>query len=148
MFLVCDNCKKCLHVVGDSAELKELLEARDVYPCYACGEPCTSAPFADSSLLRELQVIELSPMEAHLALEGMGLPSERECAAEIVRALFRENKVKDVAVRAIPHTGRSVVDSVEFVDGTTLFLGSSAHGALVYRIRKPHSYTETTLGAI
>ena len=87
-------------------------------------------------------IIDLSPHEAHLAMEGMGIPAERECAAEIVRKLFQEQRVRDVVVRPVSNTGKSVLDAVHFDDGTALFLCASSHGAQVYRIRKPHSYVK------
>ena len=79
-------------------------------------------------------------------MEGLGLPEERECAAEVVHLLLHSFPIRDAKVRSVPNTGRSVIDSIEFEDGTVMFLGSSVHGALVYRIRKPHKYTEAALG--
>jgi len=148
MYVICTNCREGLRVVGELAEVKSLIEDRAEHRCYACGGECEVGLFADNDLIREKRIRTLTPMEAHLALEGLGLPEERECAAEIVVGVFQQKKVTNVLARSVPNTGRSVIDSIEFEDGTTVFLGSSTHGALVYRIRRPHSYTEAALGNI
>lgn len=145
MYVVCSNCDSGLRVVGDAAEIKSLVSDRSDHPCFYCGCPCTVGAFADNDLLRVKNIRTVSPMEAHLAFEGMGLPSERECAAEIVETLLQSKQIKHAKVRSIPNTGRSVIDSIGFEDGTVMYLGASTHGALVYRIRRPHTYKENAL---
>jgi len=146
MFIICDSCPAGLRVVGEAEEIRSLISGREKYSCYSCGDTVSLAPFADNDVLRIKDVRTVSPMEAHLALEGLGLPEERECAAEIVASLLIHQKIKKVTTRSVPNTGRSVLEAIEFEDGTTMFLGSSAHGALVYRIRRPFKYTERALG--
>jgi hypothetical protein len=82
---------------------------------------------------------DLKPIEAHLLFEGMGFPEERDCVAEVVcqELTKRVSKVHAVTLQG---TGRTVLDALELEDGTTLFFSGSAHGALVYRIRKPNPY--------
>lgn len=141
MFIICNNCKTGLRVSGDANELQALAE-RESHECPNCRCACTVAPFVDNAVLQEKNVIPLTAQEAFLSLEGMGIPEERECAAEIVMSLLLKQSIKEVEAHTVPNTGRSVIESLTLDDGTTIYLGSSTHGALVYRIRRPHSYVK------
>lgn len=142
MFVLCESCKAGLRVTGDEEEVSSFFDSRDVAPCFACGKACQVAKFVDSTILDGMNVHTVSVMEAHLAFERMGLPAERECAAEIVEKVLTEQRIVGVKAATVPNTGRSVIESLELEDGTVLYLGSSVHGALVYRIRKPHRYVK------
>ena len=146
MFIICSTCPEGLRVVGEPDEIKSLISSREGCVCYVCGAECMVSPFADNDVLQTKHVHTLSPMEAYLALEGMGIPEERECASEIVATLLIHQRIKKVTARSVPNTGRSCIDAIEFEDGTVMYLASSVHGALVYRIKKPHNYTEVALG--
>lgn len=145
MFILCERCHFGLHVQGDVREIESLVGERSPHwnrhQCPECGALCVAAPFADASVTGSKHMHFLTPMEAHLLFEGMGLPEERDCVADIVREELKK-PIKAVKVFTVANTNRSVLESIELEDGTTIFLSGSAHGALVYRIRKPHLYAD------
>jgi hypothetical protein len=111
----------------------------DRYPCPLCGSTCV----INTRKLDERKVSAyLTPQEAFIAFSGAGLPSECECSAAAVRALLCGASVKLASTRHIQGTNRCTIDFLELMDGTRLYLGSSTHGACVYRVQKPHSYVE------
>lgn len=147
MFIVCMQCPLGAKVEGEAEEIESLLgegapsmRGAAHHTCPECGAPCTSAPFADAAVMNAKHVRTLTPMEAHLLFEGMGFPEERDCVADIVRQEFTK-PVARVVARTVPNTSRSVLHSIEFKDGTTMFFSGSHHGALIHRIRKPEPYT-------
>jgi hypothetical protein len=153
MYFICDDLHFALRVVGDPEEIESLLGEGSPQKNAVCPEcPSTrrkvlqKGVFMDSELLTKVAPVlrELSPIEAHLALEGLGFPEERQCAAEIVRQVMRM-PVKSVQARDIRGTSRTVIDSITYEDGTTLFMSGSGWGALVYRIRKPKPYVSKEL---
>ena len=144
MYILCPSCTFGVRVTGSTEEIDGLLgpesPRRGVYLCPNCGTGCTRAPFVDSGLLATKHVRALTPFEAHLLLEGMGFPEERDCVAETVVNELATKRVTAVRAFTVPNTTRTVVHSLTMDDGTTLFLSGSAHGAIVYRIRKPNPY--------
>lgn len=142
MFIICNNCKLGLRITDAQEEIQSMLVGRDHIPCPECQCPCTTAPFVDNAVLQEKRVRSVTAMEAFLAIEGQGFPEERECAAEIVEKVLLEQRIKEVKVHSVPNTGRSVIELLTLEDGTVIYFGSSVHGALVYRIRRPHSYVK------
>jgi hypothetical protein len=103
-----------------------------------CGEACAiSTKLLDDRRER----VYLTPQEAFVAFAGGGLPEESECSAARVAQLLKGARVKDVTTRHIQGTSRCALDSIELEDGTKLYLGASTHGASVYRVQAPHSYT-------
>lgn len=96
----------------------------------------------DTAVLNELDVHDMTPHEAFSAMNGLGLPEERDCGLTAVKQLFSEKKVKGIGARQVNRQNRTIVDFVEFEDGTRMFFASSPLGPVVYRIQRPRSYVE------
>lgn len=142
------SCAHALRVIGDEVETERLVGGGstfhpDKYRCFNCGgaAQCFLSVEVSSLAERALVVTEATPQEAFAALNGMGLPSESTCCAEVLTALFEAQGIK-VKGRQLPHTMRYVVDQLTFPDGRTVHLGASPFGALAYRITNKHSYVE------
>jgi hypothetical protein len=84
---------------------------------------------------------DITPQEAFAALNGLGFPPERDCGETAVRQAFA-SKITDVGVRQIRGANRSALEWIQFEDGTRLYVASSPHGAVVYRLAKRFSYVE------
>ena len=108
----------------------------DNYPCPRCGEKSSFNVRSDPMS----RFTDLTPKEAFVAFSGVGLPSEQECSASKVRTLLLENKIKDVTTKHINGTSRCLLETIELDNGMVLYLGSSALGACVYRVKEPKSY--------
>jgi len=85
---------------------------------------------------------ELTVMEAYAAFQGMGLPEELDCSPKVVRALFTEKRIKHVALRGIEGTARSTLETITLEDDTVIYLTCGGAGVTIYRIRRPHKYSE------
>lgn len=145
LFILCKLCAFGVRVVGDNQSIQDLLGAKSPcegkYNCPSCGSACMSSPYVDNAVLREKDVRDLEPLEAYLLFEGMGYPEERDCVAEVVKdELLTKRIVKVVSVTA-HGTTRAIIDHLVLEDGTTLFFSGSAHGAIIYRIRRPKAYS-------
>lgn len=143
--------KLAIRTVGDPDEMDHLFgEKSEWYPDkYPHPDPDVKElgqymMVIQPEALRELDVRDLTPHEAFLAMSGLGLPEERDCGPTAVTQAF-EHAVKSVKCRLIKGTHRSVLDSIVFEDGSELFLASAVEGAVVYRISKPRSYTKEAL---
>jgi hypothetical protein len=147
IFIICPQCKLALHVVGDDAETHQLFGEGTTFAerGYACPR-CTGGMAAYGSLPSNagFNPYTLSPQEAFAALNGLGMPEEKDCVPEVIRTEFKKS-VKSLAVRWVRGTNRSIIDHIEFEDGTKMYLGASPQGAIVYRISPPFSYTEEAL---
>ena len=100
----------------------------DRYKCPKCGERCACfVKLAEG----DHPSVTLTAQEAFVAFSGGGLPEEQECSASRVEKLLTECHIKRVFTRHIRGTNRCTLDRLELEDGTTLHLGSSAHGACV-----------------
>jgi hypothetical protein len=145
MFIICEKCRFGLQVLGGSEDIDHLVGEGSPHwgrhQCPLCGGLCKAAPFADAAVTAAKHMRSLTPMEAHLLFEGMGFPEERDCVADIVKEELKK-PIKRVKAFTVPNTNRSVLESLELEDGTTVFLSGCAEGALVYRIRKPHLYSD------
>lgn len=152
MIIVCPPCRQALRVIGDSAACRYLLgEASeywpDRYPCFNCGKNCLGChePELDPEVAHSLTFHHVTPEEAFAALNGLGLPAERNCVEEVVQELFKTQPIRAVEGHQHPNQTRFYVDHFEFADGTKVYLSASPQGACIYRIAKPHSYTEAAL---
>jgi hypothetical protein len=96
----------------------------------------------EPGVLALLEVIDLSPKEAFMALNGLGLPPEQHCNLASVTLLLRETPIRLVRGVDIPGTERCMIDHLELWDGTKVYLGASSHGAVVYRVAPPFSYAK------
>lgn len=150
--IACLKCSMALRTSGDPAEVHTLLGQGsewypDKYPCPrdGCPGPAEYCMSIDSMAFSALEVHDVTPQEAFAALEGLGLPPERDCGETAVRAAL-EKKITGAGTRQIRGMSRTVIEWLEFEDGTRMYLASSAEGAVAYRLSKPFSYAEKTSG--
>lgn len=148
IIIACLRCSVGLRTSGDEAEVFTLLGPGsdwypDKYPCPTDG--CTGhsefVTAIEPSALAALTIYDVSPQEAFAALNGLGLPPERDCGESAVREAFTK-KIVGVGARQLRGQNRCAVDWIEFEDGTRLYLGASGDGALAYRLSKRFSYVE------
>jgi hypothetical protein len=92
--------------------------------------------------LAGLEIHDVTPQEAFAALNGLGFPPERDCGETAVRQALTK-KILNAGVRQIRGINRSVLEWLEFEDGTRLYLASSSDGAVVYRLARRFSYAES-----
>lgn len=149
--IVCTKCNLAIRTVGEFNEIQHLLAEKsewypDKYPCPAveCDGRAEYTESIAADAYQALDIHDLTPQEAFAAYYGLGLPEEQECGPLAVDKAF-EQKVSKVNARLIRGSNRSVIDSIEFEDGSVMYLGSSAAGALVYRIAKRRSFVEEVL---
>ena len=149
IFVVCAICKTGLRIspgeVGESEGLfgRQSDYYPNSYPCFRCEMPIAQfIPAVDSKSLQSIELFDVTPKEAFAAMNGLGIPGEQDCSATAVQQLFEVQQVKRVQTRPIRNSHRCIVDHIELGDGTKVYLGSSAMGATVYRVAKPHSYAE------
>lgn len=119
----------------------------DRYPCQQCGELAGIVPNIDGGVFSKLNLIDVSPFEALAALNGLGLPQERECSPSAVENTLTGARIRRVATRVIKNSHRSVLEFIELEDGTRVYLASSTFGATVYRISPKGSYVEALRGS-
>lgn len=150
--VACTKCPCAIRVIGDATEISTLVGAQssfhpDAYVCYSCGEKaaCVLSPEVSALAERNMCVHELTPQEAFAALNGMGVPEEATCCAEVLVPMFASVGIK-VTGRQMPNTTRYAVDSLTFPDGRTVHLAASVVGALAYRITHKHSYVSAVEG--
>ena len=146
--VVCTSCKNMLQVIGELSEVDHLVGQRsefwpDKYKCFACGGSATGflMPQISAAALGELNVHSVTAAEAFAALNGLGLPEERTCCADVIVPMLESLGLK-VKGKEFRGTARYFLDELELPDGTKLFFGASPYGAAIYRITKPHSYRE------
>lgn len=147
--VVCTACKKSLHVVGEMSEVDQLIGQRsdywpDKYTCFSCGSPASGflTPEISAAALAELDIYNVTVQEAFAALNGLGVPAERVCCADVVEPLLEGLGLK-VKGKEYRGTQRYFLTELELPDGTKLHFGASPQGAAIYRITKPHSYRKT-----
>lgn len=130
--LLCHRCAAGISLIGDNRSVLEGVTLR-------CPNCCSERVHrhlqeeVDPAILSKSSIRPLTPEEALMALEGIGYPEEQHCDADTVRRLLQTVGVT-VSVKDVEGTSRSVVDFLELPSGTRLYLGSSAHGAVVYRV--------------
>lgn len=147
--VVCRNgCGHALRVSGEVRDVDVLVGQHsdywpDRYTCFHCGGPANGflTPECAPEVMAMLVVVDVTADEAFAALNGMGVPEERTCCAEVVLPYFEKQglKIKGKQPRG---TQRYIIDEIEFPDGTRMYLAPSPQGATIYRIRKPHSYVQ------
>jgi len=150
IYIVCTACRTALCISGELDETEHLFGTKspwfpDKYPCPTCREPAQNVDFMDHLAMKTMEVHALTPQEAFAALNGLGLPEEQECGPVAVQKVFDDNKVTKVNAKLMKGTNRSVLDSLEFEDGTRMFFGVSPSGPTIYRIARRHSYTQEVL---
>lgn len=151
MLVPCMKCYVAVRVI-DNPTQTHLLVGRDSeffpdkYDCLACGEKCEAISESDAepAALARMKVKDLSAAEYYAALGGLGTPDEMNCDAATVNELLKR-PIKKVHGRQLPNTQRFLLEIVELEDGTKLYFGAGAAGAVIYRIARPISYTEKVL---
>lgn len=153
ILIVCSNCMHAIRVTGEDDETNFLVGEKsefwpDKFTCYHCFCTCSGVLETEATpeVLRALDIVELNPQEAYAAIQGLGLPKEKECRFEMIARLFKEHPVKAVRGQDITGTSRCAIYDMELNDGTRVYFAASTHGAIVYRVVLPHSYTEAARG--
>lgn len=153
LFVPCLRCYNAVRVIGDVDSVTDMVGQGsiywpDKYICVFCEKACEGMPEidVDAGVISKMKVLELSPEEMLAAQAGLGIPDEMQCDAATVRELLKK-PVKRVHGNTVPGTTRFCLTMLELEDGTRIFLGASAHGAVVYRISRAVSYTEKALEA-
>lgn len=153
MVIVCLTCRQAIRVMGDPTEGQFLIGDKsefwpDRYPCFNCSGKARGyhEPELEPEVIHSLQFHNLSPIEAFMAFEGLGIPEEQNCVEEVVHGLLTGHAVKKVEGRQHPYQTRFYIDSIEFDNGVVMYLSASPQGACVYRVRKPFKgYAEKVL---
>jgi hypothetical protein len=99
----------------------------------------------EAAALQRMKLRELTPEEMYSAQMGLGTPDEMQCDAATVRSLLGEQRIKKVSGFDVRGTSRFCLTEIDLEDGTRLYFGASTHGAVVYRIARPISYTQKVL---
>jgi len=145
IYLFCEKCQLCLRVSpGSAGELDTLFGGEETYPCPRpkCTGTVEVVPLLQFSAASRLDIIDVTPHEAHAAINGLGMPGEKECSAAAVSKLLVDKRVVRVNAVQIRGSHRCVLNMLELEDGTCVYIGSSAYGATVYRVAPKHSYVE------
>lgn len=144
--IVCHSCSQALRVTGDPQEIEFLVGEGsefwpDAYTCGNCGGSCVYYATTEIEALAalSLRTVNLNPQEAFAALNGFGLPSERTCCQEVILPYFEAAGIK---VKGTQPRGQLFfrVEELTFPDGTVMSLAPSPQGAVIFRVKKPHSY--------
>lgn len=150
IIIVCTACKAGLRVGPGAEGESEMLFGQgsdyypDKYPCFRCEKNIAKfVPAMSSDALAQLDLFDVTPTEAFAAINGLGIPGEQECSAAAVKRFTEGRTVKSINVRQIRNSHRCLIDGIVLDNGVTLYLGSSALGATVYRVALPHSYVES-----
>jgi hypothetical protein len=119
----------------------------DRYICPNCGRPARGMleRDADPRVLHAMTLRDLTPHEAYSVFNGFGLPEEQLCSLEIVRKVLLGSPVRKVIGSDVRGASRTIIDVMELWDGTKIYFGSGAEGAVIYRIAAPRSLTEKVL---
>lgn len=122
----------------------------DKYPCPHCGllAKALQEHDADPAVLQTLTLQDLTAQEAFAAFNGFGLPQEQRCALSSVEALLREQPVRRVLGKNVSGDERTIVDALELWDGTKVYFGAGAEGAVIYRVARPVSYAARILAEV
>jgi len=141
--VTCAKCGLTIRSAGDG--LEHLLgQGSDWYPDrYPCPRCAAKARILVGGDYPE-NAVDLNPEEMFAAFHGLGMPAEREFGETVVRGAMNGAKIRKVHTRSVGK-GRCCVDRIELEDGTTLYLGASTYGAVVYRMSAVHSYADSVL---
>jgi hypothetical protein len=120
----------------------------DKYKCPRCDHMALATTLGNTppEMLARPGVLLLEAEELFAALNGLGLPEERVATKEVLEQLLLKHMVVNVRGETLPGTKRCRIDWLDLVDGSRVFFAAGGKGAVVYRIRKRHSYTENIDG--
>lgn len=158
ILVVCLPCAYAIRVMANvtdvlsATEVEQLVGRRsdfwpDRFPCVRCGKHAQGMreAEADPRVVEALELQDLTAQQAFAAFYGMGLPDEQRCSLESVQALLLENPVRKVHGKNVIGAERAIIDALELWDGTKLYFGAGAEGAVIYRTTRPVSYTAKAL---
>jgi hypothetical protein len=123
----------------------------DLWPnkflCPRCNNPARGLleREIDPKAMALLEVRDLTAHEALAAFNGLGLPEEQKCSFDAVSKLLLEQPVRNIIGTDVVGQARTIIDSLELMDGTRVYFGAGAEGACIYRITRPISYAERLL---
>ena len=148
-------CLRCLNAIrvmslapGEIESLFLSIPSWPVVACPTCGERAQGMNTNEvaEAVLKALTVRDLSPVEAHAAILGVGFPEEHRCDGDRLSELLKAQPFRRLVGQDIPNTDRFCVDFMELGDGSRIYFGSSTHGAVIYRISRPGSYADKVDG--
>lgn len=144
-FLVCE-CGLALRVDDSPEAIGSVFTHGEQYACPRprCTQRMVFTHALESAALPSLRIHDVNAREAFAAVNGLGLPCDKECGQAALAQVFQQKVVKVNSSR-IHNSTRTVIHSLEFEDGTIAYFGAAPEGALVYRIAVPHSYTAEVL---
>jgi uncharacterized protein YbaR (Trm112 family) len=151
MIIVCPACRHALRVSNSESCRYLIGEASEYwpndYPCFNCKKKCLGChePELAAEVAHSLTFHNVTPEEAFAAINGLGLPEERNCVEEVVQEVFKKQSIRAVVGHQHPGQTRFYVNWFELGDGTKVYLSASPQGACIHRIVKPHSYTDSVL---
>lgn len=144
IIIICLPCSVGFRVKGAADEVDALLGPSssiwpDGFTCPHCSKPARGylEDELSESVYALLEVRDLIPVEAYSTLvAGVGLPEDRDCKKDVIEAVVRETPIRRIVGQDVPNTGRFNIDYLELWDGTRIYFGASAHGAIIYRITR------------
>jgi hypothetical protein len=140
ILIVCRSCSFTLRVIEGH---EDVVVEPALHKCPSCTGEVRTTPEAGVTAedFARLRVHDVTWPEAFVALSGVGMPTERECTVDKVRALFTQS-ISSVGLEPVHGTGRSILTHLEFADGTKLYLGASPFGAVAYRLVLPTRHSQ------
>lgn len=119
----------------------------DQFKCPRCGNPARGMleQKADPKAVALLELRDLTPHEAFQAFNNLGLPEEQDASLAEVQRLLLKYPVCKVVGSDVAGMKRTILDSLELLDGTRVYFGAGSEGACIYRIVKPIPATQRVL---
>lgn len=148
IIIVCKECGTAVRTSGEHEEVDCILGTKcdwfpDRYPCPSAG--CRGlgemVDQLEPGASQYIDLHDLTVQEAFAAFHGLGMPEERDCGPTAVTEAFKV-PVKSLDAKLLKGSNRTIIYSIEFENGTRMYLASSAYGALVYRIATPRKYSD------
>lgn len=146
IIVICRDCQVAFRIIGDLDASRALVGPTsdfwpNRFPCPLCRKSIIGAFEYEVSpaLLAVLTLRELTPQEAFLAFNEMGLPEERDCKKSQIEELFT-TPIRGISGKETI-TGRFILEHIEFWDGSKIYLGAAPGGAIIYKISSPPNYT-------
>jgi hypothetical protein len=137
----CASCTFGANVAGSRDDLQAVRQTVPEGQCPVCGQ--STLQTGDRPLVGD--AYELEVPELYAAINGLGLPHERQCTLENVVQALAGRTVNHIEASEVDNNLRScrlVVRYLQLDDGTRLYFGAGLGGAVLYRIRRKHALTE------
>ena len=127
------TCDVCLAKYLVDGELPRPVKKKTRCPTISCeGMVKISA----STNMKVKGATVLTAKQFYLAILGRGLPEETKCGPKIVKKSLLGSKIVDVHLETCADKNRSLLLSLTTEEGSVIHVGSSANGAVVYRITR------------